>query len=140
MLSHTATRPDCIECGEVVDLNIGLKNDKQSCMIVQSEDLQVRRFTLPAGAELPPQRALGDATLQCLDGALSVTIDGLVCELAAGQLIFLPAKSPHSIKAVERSTLLATMVVPHDKPRRPFDEVQEASEESFPASDPPAYG
>jgi quercetin dioxygenase-like cupin family protein len=131
----------CIQCGDVVDLEGHSPHalTEKTVILVQSDDLTVTRLDLAANAELPPQRTVGDATLQCLFGRVEITLDGEIHKLAAHQLIYLPAKTPHSMKAVSASTLLLTSVIPTEKPRKAGDEVDEASKESFPASDPPAH-
>ncbi len=68
-----------------------------------------------------------------------MTIGHLTQWLSAGQLLFLEEGEPHSFVAAADSTLLFTTAL--TKWTRKSDDaiVQEASEESFPASDPPAY-
>ena len=61
--------------------------------------------------------------------------------LHTGELILLKSHEPHSIRAERDSILLIIMqqVPPAEQAKPASDMVEETSEESFPASDPPAW-
>lgn len=107
--------------------------------IVKTPNLEMMRLVLPAGKTIPTHKAPGKITLQCLEGRVAFTVMDETQELTAGHLIFLLASEPHSISAIEDSSLLVTLLSLRNKPPEPFEMVQEASEEWFPASDSPAY-
>jgi quercetin dioxygenase-like cupin family protein len=84
--------------------------DKSS--LFKTGTLQVVRLVLPAGKEIAPHKASGEATVQCLEGRVAFTVGELVRELTAGDLLYLPAGETHALRAIEDASLLVTRLLP----------------------------
>lgn len=67
-------------------------------------------FAFDKGQRLSEHRAPFDAVVQVIDGTGRITIDGVDNDVAAGQIIIMPADVPHSVTADERFKMLLIMI------------------------------
>ena len=70
----------------------------------------VTAFSFDAGEGLSEHTAPYDAFVQVLDGEAEVNIDGVAHNVAAGEIIIMPANIPHSLRAVKRFKMLLVMI------------------------------
>ncbi len=123
---------------------LDLRPPKKAFTHLKAENLfktkcaEVVRLILPRGKAIPPHRAPGELLVQCIEGRIAFTAMGETCELTPGRLLHLPRDRHHALRSLEDSTLLLIILTsPRDNVYS--DPVQEGSEGSFPASDPPAW-
>ena len=67
-------------------------------------------FAFAKGQALSEHTAPFDAIVQVLDGQGVFTIAGEPCQVAAGQMLIMPANVPHSVTAGERFKMLLVMI------------------------------
>mgnify|MGYP001132329042 CR=1 FL=1 len=67
-------------------------------------------FAFDAGQRLSEHTASYHATVQVVDGAGIFVIDGRPSQVAAGQMLIMPANIPHSVIAEKRFKMLLTMI------------------------------
>ncbi len=99
------------EPGEVVDLRpLGpaLAAAKTSAL-VKSDRFEAVRLVVPAGTTIPSHQVEGYITLQCLEGR-AVLGAGEDIDLRAGDWVYLERNASHSVRAIEDSSLLLTIL------------------------------
>lgn len=97
--------------GDVIDvrpLGAALAGTKTAALL-KTANLEVIRLVMTAGKELAEHKAPGDITVHCLEGKIAFTAAGVTRELAAGQMLYLTAGDPHSVKCIEAASFLLTI-------------------------------
>lgn len=123
--------------GEVVDL--ATSGTGHATTLVKTPHVHVIRLSVPAGKQLDTHKAPGEVTLLGVQGKVTLFVEGQPRTLAAGQFVYLPPGMPHAVRGEEDSLVLLSIVTSSDQSDAAKDAVQEASEESFPASDAPSH-
>lgn len=85
----------------------------KSAMLMRSAGLELIRLVIPAGKEIPPHRAPGEITVQCLEGHVAFEHDGHAIDLHAGDLLHLCPNEIHALKGIVDSSVLVTRLRPH---------------------------
>lgn len=99
--------------GQVVEVGPfgdGLR-DAKTIALFKSRDLEVMRIVLPAGKALPPHRVNGEITVQCIEGEITVGVDGATHAMRAGQLLYVTGGVTHDLKATSHASVLVTVAL-----------------------------
>jgi quercetin dioxygenase-like cupin family protein len=70
----------------------------------------VTLFAFDAGQELSEHTAPFDALVYVIQGKTEITISGKPLQLAAGQMVVMPAGKPHAVKALEQFKMMLIMI------------------------------
>ena len=70
----------------------------------------ITAFAFDAGEGLSEHTAPYDAFVQVLDGEAEINIEGTAHNVAAGEIIIMPANKPHSLRAVKPFKMLLVMI------------------------------
>lgn len=99
--------------GQVVDVSPlgGRLAQERTTALFKSDDLEVMRLVLRAGKSLPPHKVAGEITIQCVEGAMSVSAEGIERVLRAGQLLYLQGNVVHAVHALEDVSALVTVAL-----------------------------
>ena len=101
----------CLGTPERLESLIGYAPDSiVSKTIVDRAAGSITLFAFDEGQKLSEHTAPYDAVVQVVDGRVRLTVGGKEKELAAGDLIIMPANVPHAVTAVGRFKMLLTMI------------------------------
>ena len=79
--------------------------------LFKTAKVEVIRLVMAAGKVLAEHKAPGEITVHCLEGKLAFTALGRTHDLTAGQLLYLPAGEPHSVRCLEDASFLLTILL-----------------------------
>lgn len=86
-------------------------SDARTTALVKNDSFEAIRLVLPRGQEICHEHNVdGPITVQCLQGRVALTTDGTTRELPAGHWTYLMGHSPHSVRGVEDSLVLLTVM------------------------------
>ncbi|HUY35667.1 MAG TPA: cupin domain-containing protein [Pirellulales bacterium] len=80
--------------------------------LVKAKDVEVIRLVVPAGKLIAEHRAKGEIIVHCLEGRVTFNAFGKAQTLEARKLLYLPTEEPHSVKGLDDSSLLLTILLP----------------------------
>lgn len=106
---ETCPAPD-----RVIHLPLGARlPEAHSSTLMKTDGMELIRLVIPAGKEIPPHRAPGEIMVQCIEGHVAFHHAGAAIDLQAGDLLHLCPKESHSLKGVEDSSVLVTLLRLH---------------------------
>jgi len=99
--------------GDVIDVRpLGAElSSTKTHALVKTDKLEVIRLVMAAGKEIAEHKAPGEISVQCLEGKIAFTTMGKTVELAAGQMLYLNAGEPHSVKCIQDASFLLTILL-----------------------------
>lgn len=100
------------KAGEIVDLSpLGPQlRASRTAAIVKSDAFEAVRLVVRAGATIPTHKVAGPIMLHCLEGRAVIGFGGAEVELSSGDWLHLEGGEPHSVRGIEDSSLLLTII------------------------------
>ena len=98
---------------EPVDLSpLGTRlQEARTEAIVKASSFEAVRLVVRAGTVIPTHKVPGQITLHCLEGRVGVGLNGSALELATHDWVYLDGGEPHSVRGIEDSSLLLTILL-----------------------------
>lgn len=109
--SHAKILESCVGMPERLDLLVRYAQGSiVSKTILDKPVGTITLFAFDQGQKLSEHTAPYDAVVQVVDGRAQLTIGGQVKDVAAGEIVIMPAHVPHAVTATERFKMLLTMI------------------------------
>lgn len=114
IMSETPLIPEtCPAPDRIVHLPLGQTvGTAKSMTLLKSDRLELLRLVIPAGKEIPPHKAPGEITVQCIEGLIAFERDGHTIEMRPGDLLHLCPQEIHALKGLVNSSVLVTRLRP----------------------------
>lgn len=78
--------------------------------IVNKTTGTITLFAFDKGQGLSEHTAPYDALVVITDGVAEITVSGVKHKVETGEMLLMPAKSPHSLKAIQPFKMMLTMI------------------------------
>lgn len=88
---------------------IGFTKNGITSKVLNSKGLNVTLFAFDKGQELSTHTSGYPALLQVLEGKMKITISDKATSVSKNELIYLPPKKPHAVKAITRAKMLLVL-------------------------------
>ena len=82
-----------------------------STSLIKTDRIQLLHMVLAPHQDQPMHHVDDECTIHCLEGAVDVVMGAGVRKLRPGNVIVLPAKQQHALKAREESAVLVTLLL-----------------------------
>lgn len=96
-------------------INVGALGPKLaqsvSTSLIKTARVQLLHLVLPAHLDQPQHHVDDECVIQCLEGDVEVTMPGGSRRLGPGQLVVLPARQTHGLRARSDSAVLLTLLL-----------------------------
>jgi quercetin dioxygenase-like cupin family protein len=86
--------------------------------LVKEETFEAIRMVIRKDHEVAGHQVEGAITIYCLDGRIAFTARGQTHDLRSGHWLFLHGDEPHSLRGIEDSSFLLTILFPRSSEER----------------------
>ena len=98
------------QVAKLVDLGDYQANSVVSRTLIDKKTGTVTFFAFDEGQGLSEHTAPYDALVHLLEGEADIIISGKSARLKEGEMVVIPAKKPHAVRAVKRFKMILTMI------------------------------
>lgn len=98
------------QVAKLVDLADYQEDSVVSRTIIDRKAGTVTFFAFDSGQGLSEHTAPYDALIYLLDGEAEIVISGKATRVEQGEMIVIPAKKPHALRAVKKFKMILTMI------------------------------